>query len=363
MTSTLTDALRNGGGIWFTGDGDATIRIATTEVSDNFAPMDGGGLYAIALENDADPLVSRQAVTIVQSLISGNTSSNRGGGAFVRNYSATESLIEDSRITLNNSIGTGLSDAHNGGGLYVLITEHSGTNIKPKFTITGSTIDNNTTDHFGGGIFVCVKEEGNFVMTNSTVSTNHTLDATNGAGGGIVIARYEDDNKSVDAYLRNVTITKNDSVSGGGLSIKNLPDVRVRLDNSIVSGNFELPDEGGDPSNLYGPLVFDDESFNNLVGNGSTVFDADDLVNPLVLNDLHTSHNWIISDTPLLGSLQNNGGLTPTHGSYSTAKQSMRGRIIGRLYRFRPATQICPVLTPTLNLTNEEKAILELLVQ
>ena len=135
----------------------------------------------------------------------------------------------------------------NGGGIYAFVQGVYGGLDKPKFTITRSTVDNNQTDEQGGGIFVCEKFSGIFVATNSTFSTNHTLDASAGAGGGLFIATPEVPDNGGDAYLRNITVTQNTSADGGGIRVKDLmqapgllDDLRVRIANSIISQNFDL---------------------------------------------------------------------------------------------------------------------------
>ena len=88
----------------------------------------------------------------------------------MRNYSFTETLIEDAWITDNQV----LSSTHgNGGGIYAYVSDF-GSGGSPKITITGSTVDNNRTTERGGGIFVCAKGGGEFVAENSTLSNNST---------------------------------------------------------------------------------------------------------------------------------------------------------------------------------------------
>ena len=187
----------------------------------------------------------------------------------------------------------------NGGGIYAFVQGVYGGLDKPKFTITRSTVDNNQTDEQGGGIFVCEKFSGNFVATNSTFSANHTLDTTAGAGGGLFIATPDVPDNGGDAYLRNITVTQNTSADGGGVRVKDEPNLFVRIANSIISQNFDLQNPP-QPNNLVGPLDIANVQY-NLIGSGSTVSGLDSTnVNYM---------NLFLNDNPLLSGLANHGGV------------------------------------------------------
>jgi len=146
------------------------------------------------------------------------------------------------------------------------------------------------------------------IVTNSTVSGNRTLNTSSGAGGGIYIAHPNVLGvETVDAFLRNVTVTQNISATGGGVAALNADRVRVRMANSIVSENFNRPQE--DPNRVRNNLVgrFDIANMKfNLVGSGSPI---------LNLNGQSASLDStnITSDMPLLSPLGFYGGPTPTH--------------------------------------------------
>lgn len=302
------DSGGDGGGL-YVNLSDSSVALTSSTISGNSAQGDGGGLFARASQDLYTPFPSPRAVTISQSLVSGNTASNRGGGVYTYNLGATETLVEDSRIT-GNHVPYSFSGFLNGGGIYAFINDNSGGVSKPKFTISRSTVDNNDAYHEGGGIFLCSKNGGNFVATNSTISGNRTVDPTAGGGGGIMIARTNGPNRSVDADLRNLTITQNSSISGGGIKTKDLTDVRVRIANSIVSENFDLPDPlTRVPNNLVGRLDISSAKY-NLVGTGSSVLDLNGQSAMLDATN-------IISDAPMLNPLASNGGPTPTHAPQS----------------------------------------------
>ncbi|MEX2169341.1 MAG: choice-of-anchor Q domain-containing protein [Pirellulales bacterium] len=294
----------HGGGVFALLEESASLSIVDSEVSGNTALQDGGGVYANAQSHSGAPFPTPRAVTVSRSLISGNTAS-RGGGLYTYNAEGTETLVEESHITGNQV--NNLEGFHgNGGGVYAYLHGFNFENIKPRFIITRSTVDNNEADNKAGGIFVCCKKFGHFIATNSTFSGNSTVNDNplTAGGGGIVIARDSDfPDGSIDADLRNLTVTQNTSVNGGGILIADLSNMRVRIANSIISENENLSSQ---PNNLVGRVV--DEVFkHNLVGTGSTIEDENS--NSPTLD----STNKLNEDDPGLGALADNGGPTPTH--------------------------------------------------
>ncbi|RIK72001.1 MAG: hypothetical protein DCC68_26880, partial [Planctomycetota bacterium] len=285
---------------------DSSFVLNRSVVHGNRSEGDGGGVFAKTVAPGVNPFPTPRAITIAKSVISGNTAQSRGGGVYSYNTTATEGLIEDSRITGNVVPQDSQSAFRNGGGVYAyVVSPHTGEN-KPTFTIARSTIDNNQADHEGGGVFVCSKDSGNVVFLQSTISGNQTLDPVTGAGGGLFIAHVDNPVASVDAYLRNTTVTQNISPSGGGLATANLDRVRVRIANSIVSANFDRVGPGQAPSNVAGRLDAANTKF-NLVGSGSTILALDG--SPGTLDSTNLLHN----NAPQLTPLSDFGGPTPTH--------------------------------------------------
>jgi hypothetical protein len=283
----------------------SSLLIEDSIIANNMAGRrgDGGGIHTFVARFNSNPL----PVRIASSVISGNTAGDRGAGLYSHSYRGTEVRVEDTQVTDNHmpadSFGKG-----NGGGIYAYVTGNSSGVNTPKFTITGSTIDNNDATNKACGVFVCGKFFGDFVAINSTVSGNRTLNDSTGAGGGLFIARFGSPyalNESIDAFLANVTVTQNVGALGGGVVAADLINVRVRIANSIISQNFSDTNQTI-PNNLVGRLDIDNTKF-NLVGSGSTILDLAGASASL------DSTNITDNDTPLLGPLQNNGGPTPTH--------------------------------------------------
>ncbi len=237
-------------------------------MSGNTAEKDGGGIFVCATSDPFNPYPVPQAITVAQSTVSGNTAYDRGGGIYTKSFDGTEVTVEQTSVT-DNHVPVNTSGHQNGGGIYAYLWDNSGGANKPKWTITGSTVDNNDAALMGGGIFVCSKYHGNFVMTNSTVSDNETTQS-NGAGGGVLIAIFVS-GESIDAFLRNVTVTQNVSQMGGGIATKPFNGVHVQLDNSIVAENFITPAKST-PNNLVGWLDIANTQY-NLVGSGSSISD------------------------------------------------------------------------------------------
>jgi hypothetical protein len=187
-------------------------------------------------------------LNVFRSTISGN-SSLLGGGIYTR-FGTTQ--IISSTISGNSSEG-------DGGGIF---------NDRTNLTISNSTISGNSSKDDGGGILA----SGNTLLVNATV-TNNTADADNnggGNGGGISSSR------SVAFALRNTIVTGNfDTPNNNGSGTKN-PD---------IAGSVQ-----GNANNLIGSLT----GASGTVGTGSDIVLAS-------------------GQSAGLGTLANNGGITQTH--------------------------------------------------
>jgi hypothetical protein len=305
--SGFIDFAGGGGGLFVELHESASVTVDQSVVHDNQATNgNGGGILAKAFPDETNPFTPR-AITISRSTISENTARDRAGGLFLFNREGTEVLVHESRVT-GNEVPSNATGQLNGGGIYAVFwNEHVSDpeNRKPKLTITGSTIDDNFAPEKGGGVFVNSKNYGEFIATNSTISGNGTTDEESGAGGGIYITPYSV-GESVDAWVRNVTVTQNTSADGGGVKAADLNNVRVRMANSIVSQNF---DHESDPNNLDGRVMVGDFK-HNLLGTGSSILDH---ATGQAATIPPSNNNVMAQDSPGLGALASNGGPTPTH--------------------------------------------------
>lgn len=261
-----------GGGISNAG----TLTLTNSAVSDNTAPfLSGGGIEQLG------------TLTLNHSTVSGNTSGSSGGG--IINFGASSiTLLESSTVSGNTAVG----DA---GGI-----SNAGT-----LTLINSTVSGNTAGigKVGGGI-VNFATGATTTLESSTVSGN-----TASVGGGIA-------NTGGGATLTatNTTVSGNTSSSIGG-GIYNAG--QMTLNNSTISGNTAPTSSGGGiyhqsfTLSLKNTIIADNISGGDCGGAGSVNslghnIDSDGTCGLTGTGD-------ISSVNPLLGPLQNNGGLTATH--------------------------------------------------
>ncbi|MCA9923999.1 MAG: hypothetical protein KC421_16595, partial [Anaerolineales bacterium] len=234
-------------------------------IAGNHTDGDGGGLKT---SNDDT------AVSINNSLISGNTAKGQGGG--IANdggsISVSHTTVKDNTALLG------------GGGIY---NYTAGTAV-----IHNTTINNNEAgagffngNKFGGGIKNV--GSGSYVeIVNSTISGNVAAD--DGAG-------LYNNTSTID--LLHVTIVDNHALSEAG-GIDNFGTVNV--ENSIVAGNTAVSSPA-DCRSLYGwPLI---SNGHNLFGSGTGC--------PVSSTDLTVAPTDIF--TTVLAPLSDNGGPTQTH--------------------------------------------------
>ena len=206
----------DGGGVWartFTG----SILFDNVEIVGNTSDDDGGGLNILA---------GTGLITIQNSTISDNTANglgtigvNVGGG--IRGFAneGGEIAVVDSMITDNVGQRLGIGDSWGGGGIGFV---GSG-----KLSVRSSTISGNTSDTFGGGIYIEGSYSngvtlGEFEIVDSVISNNN---ASLGGGVGALF--------NATGVIENTTLDGNEASDGGGLF--NLGNVDVV--NSTLSGN------------------------------------------------------------------------------------------------------------------------------
>lgn len=251
------------------------LNIHNSKIVDNTANT-GGGIHNSGKVNIFNTMIENNTLidgdgpggginnwggeaTIVNSTVKGNTiggyGTGRGGG--LANFGSM--LVLGTSITGNYQAG--------GGGVF------NASNL----TLKNSTINEN--DAIGGG---GIYNEGTVTLENTTLSGNRAV-----LGGGIY------DSVTAITVLENTTITNNsvsyhpnpyyNFASGGGIE----NDGALKAKNSIISNNI-----GGN----CGAIVTSEG--NNLDSDGTCQLNG---ANDISLLD------------PLLGPLQDNGGLTKTH--------------------------------------------------
>jgi CSLREA domain-containing protein len=281
-TITLTSALPNlANALTINGNGAANTVISGNDLFKPFTVSSsadvtitgvtvthGKGTSGGAIRNDG-------TLTVTNSILSSNMVTVGDGGGIFNDIGAT--------LTVTNCTISGNSAGSGGGGI-----DNDGT-----LMLMGSTISGNSADNGGG-----LRTVGPMFVTNCTISGNSAFNN----GGGI-------HNFGGTVRITNSTITNNfaDSADNGGLGggIFNESGVTVTLRNTIVARNFNGASPGINADDLNGDNVDTANCFNNLIGTGG----SGGLTN--------TNGNQVDVADPMLGPLQNNGGLTFTHALLS----------------------------------------------
>ncbi|MBD2415260.1 cadherin domain-containing protein, partial [Nostoc calcicola FACHB-3891] len=235
--------------------------------------------------------------------INGNNASRvfEFGGGGSKTYN-----LEGVTITGGNGVGNGTGF---GGGINM--NDGDDTLNIDRTVITGNTA--NSGGNTGGGLYVGF---GTLNLTNSTVSNN-----TAGFAGGIRL-------QNLNASLSNVTVSGNSAVNtGGGIghlatgtgrtSSLSLTNVTIANNSAAFGSALSNISQTGAVSAVtqYNNSIFANNTGSANIGNfgtGTVVqslgynISSDGSGNLTATGDLRNIN-------PLLGSLQNNGGSTPTH--------------------------------------------------
>jgi CSLREA domain-containing protein len=207
-TTTITNVTfsRNssgyGGGLSTSG----TVTIKSSSFLDNVAQRGAGA----AIGDDA---------TITNSLFADNDATPNGGGGGL--------FINDGTAQIKNVDITGNHAGNEGAGI-----ENSGTLL-----LTDSTLDDNSADNVGGGIY---DNYGTSTLDRTTLSNNH---ATHD-GGGI----YSFGNP---ANILNSRISGNDAKDGGGIEADSYSGGSLLVRDSTIQGNTASNRGGGILNRAY----------------------------------------------------------------------------------------------------------------
>ncbi len=255
----------NAGGLWFAG---VTMSITGSTFSGNATGAEsgfvGGGII----------LTGVGVQTITNSVISGNTATEDGGGLVI-------SVSSGANIVLSNSTISGNTSGTRGGG----IVDYSGL-----VTISNSTISGNTAATGGGGI--AARGFSSMTITNSTIAFNTT---TGGAGGGI------------ETNFNPITLTS--TIVSNNTSGTSTPD-DIALNGGAItpSSSFNLI---GDATTSGG---LTDGTNNNIVG-------QDPLLEPLANNGGPTQTHALMAGSPAID----------TGAAFSSLTTDQRGGLFARL--------------------------------
>ena len=221
------------GGAVIIRDCSDTLYILNSNISNNTATSKGGGISSYSYSPSSSPL-SVSSIRIINSTISRNKAPH-GGGVYSSSYYSTVKIINSSikgNIALNDDGGGICSNSSN-----TTTSTSSSTSVE----VTNSIISGNTCYNQGGGISsvasssVNALSSSNVSITNSTISGNN---APSGNGGGMYSYSYS---SSSSVTINRCTVSNNTASSyGGGIysstSTTNSPS-SVNVSNSTISGN------------------------------------------------------------------------------------------------------------------------------
>ncbi|MEZ5428442.1 MAG: choice-of-anchor Q domain-containing protein [Pyrinomonadaceae bacterium] len=296
--------VNNNGALVINGPGAGLLKIANGFNDRIFLVNAGADLSVEKLtlsEGDADSggaVYNFGTLTIADCVVRDNTSVLRGGAIY----------NNEGNLTIVNSEFRGNSTLNSGGGA---VSSLLGT-----VSITGTHLWNNSAGSFGGALD----------FNTSTVSINNSAVTNNSAvnaGGGIAASG------SSVLTITNSTVSQNQVVTGGG-GIANLTQATTSLISSTVAGNTADSDNdgngaGGGISNsgtfqAINSIIADNSSNSGLGPDFEGIFTSQGY--NLIENTNKTTITGditgnITGQDPLLGGLQNNGGLLPTHALMS----------------------------------------------
>jgi uncharacterized repeat protein (TIGR01451 family)/CSLREA domain-containing protein len=291
-------------------DGDCSLRDAILLADPGDTIVIPAGIYTLALGHlvvDKDLTLAGAGADV--AIIQAAAEPNVANLSVVEVYQANGTItVGISGLTLRH--GGGPDDVDPGGGLMNqgedVILSHSavafnsgyyaggirnngGSMIIQNCAVYGNTEGSNAGG--GGGIY----NSGAMTIANSTISGNQVLgfDGERADGGGI---RHAGGSLTLD----NVTITGNVSTRYGG-GVFASPGLTVTVRNSIIAGNFSL-DTITPTMDCSGPFY---SAGYNLIGDDTGCTGFTDGVN-----------GDRVGVDPLLATLADNGGPTPTRALY-----------------------------------------------
>ncbi len=239
-----------------------SIHFSGLDVHDNHAGANAGG---ISFNN------ATTSATLDTSKVHDNTAGSEGGGITVANGAT---LTASGSAITNNTAGTDTSNGF-GGGIATSFPVAT-----TKLTVTASTIAGNHATHDGGGVY----NGRTAVFKNVTISGNTADHRGGGLYNSAAITMTSTMPLAGVATLTNTTVADNTSTAGAGLY-----------------------DDAGRPLTLSDTLL-DRNSGGDCAGTITSTghnFDADSTCAVSGAGDLSGMD-------PLLGSLGDNGGDTPT---------------------------------------------------
>jgi hypothetical protein len=188
---------QDGGAIATLADGQGSLRVVDVRLDHNSAVLSGGSLFS----------GPGFAVTLIRTLVDAGTAGGLGGGI----HALGRLTVRDSTISSNTSSDRGGNVAASG----------------PFFELRNSTISAGTARAGGGNLFISGLV-GNRSIETSTVHAGRV--GGSASGGGVQVLE-------VPLRIQRSTIAQNRTLTRGG-GISALLGAVVRLSNTTVAGNI-----------------------------------------------------------------------------------------------------------------------------
>ena len=218
-SSTIHDNIApSGGGIFTSFNG--LLSVDNSEISDNSASGSGGGITA----------AYGAELTINASLISSNHSGRHGGGIY---KDSGPSYLPTTTTTITDTTIQGNTADWNGGGVFILRTP---------LIVSGSQFSNNQADEYGGGLGYQNESTETVLISNTTFDNNSAaLD-----GGAIQFS-------GEFMAISSSTIQNNKAKNGAGIYNGSADDPRnishadttLTITSSTIQGNIASENGGG----------------------------------------------------------------------------------------------------------------------
>ncbi len=272
----------------------AIFNFGTLNLSESIV-RDSRGRFTGGINNQGN-------LTVVNSIIRDNQDEEREGGSGIGNFGTA--TLQGS--TVSNNLNGGIFNASNG-NLTIdnsTISNHigqSGIRNSGNLTVTDSTISNNNNASDGGGI----NNAGTLNLSNSTLSGNQA-----GFGGGI----FNDFSSTFTITNSTIANNTARNSGGGIVSlglISETPVVTPQIGNSIIAGNISavIPDvDGRFISNGFNLIGNGNGSSSFINGvNGDIVGTRENPIDPR-LSPLQNNGGSTLTHVPLPGSLAIDNG-------------------------------------------------------
>jgi hypothetical protein len=284
------------------------LTLTDSTVSGNTSLSFGGG---IELYHGGSATLSRD--TITANTVSTSANENGGGGGIaVNNDDTSPSNLTIQNTTISgNQVDAG-SGSGSGGGIDAFNTS-GGLDTNLTIDIDDSTISGNgisATSGAGSGIAAL---DGNWLVTNSTISGNEAT-GTQVDGGGVFVSNAGS-GTSLNSTWNDDTVSGNQAYEGGGIESSGGSSTDATFD--TITDNTASNTNSGDNLNVQsgsslslGESIVAGGSSSNCSNGGSLHSAGYNLIDDISCGTAAASD--IVGENPQLGGLANNGGSTRT---------------------------------------------------